>query len=229
LKTIFVTGTDTDVGKTYVSSLLARTMVHRGIRVGVYKPVASGGVRQNVSAESESLESGARLVSEDAVSLWRAAGKPLTLDDVCPQCFELPLAPDEAARRAGRFVDPELLYEGANRWRGQADVLLIEGAGGLFSPLADQILNIDLLRRWPNASLFLVAANRLGVLHQVIATCRAAAYSGVNVDTLFLSEPIASGDASRQSNAKQLRMLCPDLPIVPVTHGQNELTLGEFF
>ncbi|HYW79764.1 MAG TPA: dethiobiotin synthase, partial [Thermoguttaceae bacterium] len=79
---LFITGTDTEVGKTYVASLIARSLVASGHRVGVYKPAASGC----------RLEAGV-LVSDDAISLWEAAGRPGDLQHVCPQCFAAPLAP----------------------------------------------------------------------------------------------------------------------------------------
>ena len=77
---LFVTGTDTDVGKTYVSALIVAELRAAGHRVGVYKPVASGCVAD-----------GPELVSEDAVALWEAADRPLTLDAVCPQRFAAPI------------------------------------------------------------------------------------------------------------------------------------------
>src|SRR6056297_3028191 len=89
---LFVTGTDTDIGKTYVAAVLAKELRSLGIRVGVYKPVASG-CRQTASGE---------WLSDDAVALWRAAGSPETLAAVCPQCFSAPLAPPAAAALEGR-------------------------------------------------------------------------------------------------------------------------------
>ena len=87
---LFVAGTSTEVGKTYVAALIARALVASGWRVGVYKPVASGCRRE-----------GERLFAEDAEMLWEAAGKPGDLQRVCPQRFELPVAPPQAARAEG--------------------------------------------------------------------------------------------------------------------------------
>src|SRR5258708_35422490 len=95
---LFITGTDTEIGKTYVASLIARALVSAGHRVGVYKPAASGCRRQGDS-----------LVSDDAVALWRAAGSPGTLAEVCPQVFAAPLAPYLAATAEGRELDAALL------------------------------------------------------------------------------------------------------------------------
>src|ERR1044071_7239479 len=121
-KGLFITGTGTGVGKTYVAALVAQALRGAGVRVGVYKPVASGCERH-----------GDELVSPDAVALWEAAGRPATMANVCPQLFAAPLAPHLAARVEGRRVNATLLREGIGYWRETSDVVLVEGAGGLMS------------------------------------------------------------------------------------------------
>jgi len=113
---LFITGTDTGVGKTYVTALIARALVAAGHRVGVYKPIASGCRRE-----------GDRLVSDDAQTLWVAAGQPGELDKVCPQRFQAPLAPHLAARREGKRLDPALLRSGIEYWRARAEIIVVEG------------------------------------------------------------------------------------------------------
>src|SRR3954465_15499285 len=130
---LFITGTSTGVGKTYVGALVARALRDAGKRVGVYKPVASGCEMR-----------GGELVSPDAVALWEAAGRPGTLGHVCPQCFAAPLAPHLAARAEGRRVNSELLRNRIEFWRTTSDVVLVEGAGGLMSPISDQDYNANL-------------------------------------------------------------------------------------
>ena len=121
---LFITGTDTEVGKTYVATLIVKELVAAGHRVGVYKPVAS-----------DCIFDGRQLVSEDAVALWEAAGRPLSLEAVCPQRFQAPLAPHLAARLEGRELDSELLRTGISQWVDECDIMIVEGAGGLMSPL----------------------------------------------------------------------------------------------
>ncbi len=207
---LFFAGTDTDVGKTYTAALVARRLRDAGRRVGVYKPVASGCIAR-----------GGKLVAEDAVALWEAAGSPRTLEEVCPQRFIQPLAPPEAAAAEGKLVDPGLLRSGALVWEQECDVLIIEGAGGLFSPLADGVLNIDLARQL-DAAVVLVAANRLGVIHQVLATCGAAQHAGLRPLGIFLSRPNDRDDGSQSSNPKQVARYC-DVPILGVVpYGGNQ-------
>ncbi|QDV82284.1 dethiobiotin synthase [Planctomycetes bacterium TBK1r] len=226
MEIVFVSGTGTEVGKTYVAQQLAVAKRSAGVRVGVYKPVASGCIRQPRNSETNSATPVAPLVSSDAVALWEAAGRPLNLDAVCPQRFEASVAPDEAARRSGQRVDVDQLTRGADRWRDHCDTLIIEGAGGLLSPIADDLLNIDLFGQFQDAELYLVAANRLGVIHEVVATCRAAALSQVSVSRLYLSATGPTADESSPSNAEQIRRWLPELDVREVGWGQVDWSRG---
>ncbi len=203
---IFVAGSDTDVGKTYVASLLARQLRHSGKRVGVYKPVASGCVRKDGILESS-----------DAVSLWNAAGSPLDLDAVNPQRFMAPLAPILAARLEDRVVDRGSLVAGATRWYEHCDVLIVEGAGGLMSPIADAVLNIDLAIALAPVSLLVVVANRLGTIHQTLATCSAAEYRGLKPAGIVLSEVVPFEATNRclalEHNASEIAKYT-DVPVL---------------
>jgi len=117
---LFITGVDTEVGKTWISTMIVRSLVAAGHRVGVYKPLAT-----------DCVSDGRTLVSEDALLLWEAAGRPLSLDAVCPQRFQAPLAPHLAARKEGREVDPDLARSGLSAWADKFDVVVVEGAGGI--------------------------------------------------------------------------------------------------
>lgn len=198
---LFFAGTDTDVGKTYVASLAARVMLACGIKLGVYKPVASG-------CHTEQ----GQLIAGDAVSLWKAAGKPLSLEQVCPQRFKAPLAPPEAAALEKKQVDVGKLTDGIKVWEQNSELVIVEGAGGLFSPLADRTLNIDLAQQL-NASVIVVAANRLGAIHQTLATCEGAAKRGVQPVGIILCDPSGSADKSVNSNSQQIAKYC-SVPIL---------------
>ncbi|MGL4513117.1 MAG: dethiobiotin synthase [Lacipirellulaceae bacterium] len=199
MRGLFITGTGTEVGKTHVAALIARQLVAAGVRVGVYKPVASGCRR---------IESA--LVSEDALALWEAAGRPLSLDAVCPQRFAAPLAPHLAAREEGKRVDSALLRSGANAWRDACDVLLVEGAGGLMSPLCDNDYNADLAIDL-GFPVVVVAANRLGVINDSLQTVITAGVidslrpgRALRVAGIVLNDVTAAGDPSRATNAAEI-------------------------
>ncbi|QDT70426.1 ATP-dependent dethiobiotin synthetase BioD 1 [Planctomycetes bacterium MalM25] len=189
---LFITGTGTEVGKTHVAALIARQLVAEGVRVGVYKPAASGCRR----IDDE-------LVADDAVALWEAAGRPLTLEAVCPQRFEAPLAPNVAAREAGMRVDAELLRGGLEPWR-DFEFVLVEGAGGLMSPLSDADYNADLARDL-DLPLVIVAANRLGVINDTLQTVITAGARSLPVAGVVLNDVTPTADESRDTNAGELK------------------------
>jgi dethiobiotin synthetase len=175
---LFVTGTDTDVGKTAVAVAIVRRLVRdglrSGLRVGVYKPVASGVPREG-AAES------------DAARLWEAAGRPLSIEAVCPQVFAAAISPPQSSRAEGRRVDERLLRAGFEAWRDTSDIVVVEGAGGLFSPMGDTALNADLARDL-DLPLVVVDAARLGAIGRTLAVAEAAAARGLRVAAVVLSQ-----------------------------------------
>ena len=196
---LFITGTGTGVGKTYVACLIAESMVRAGLRVGVYKPVASG---------CRFVEGATR--SDDALALWKAAGEPGALPDVCPQAFLASLAPHLAARAENKAVDPKLLIAGARLWEGRCDVLLVEGAGGLMSPVTDDLYVADLAAelRYP---LVVVSPNVLGTINATLQTLITAATfrEGLDVAGVVLNDiSDTDGDASAASNRRELELSC---------------------
>jgi len=159
---LFVTGTDTGVGKTYVAALIVRQLRAAGWKVGVYKPAASGCPPQ-----------AGGLRCPDAEALWEAAGRPGTLSAVCPQVFRAPLAPHLAAQAEGRRLDHQLLEDGFRHWQARSEVVVVEGAGGLFSPLGNDLYVADLVHRF-GLPLVVVSRNVLGTINQTVQTIIAA-------------------------------------------------------
>lgn len=210
---LFITGTGTGVGKTYVAALIARALQDTGKRVGVYKPVASG-----------CELSGGRLVSSDAILLWEAAGRPGTLEQVCPQMFAAPVAPHLAARADGHRVDAELLRHGIDFWRETSDFVLVEGAGGLMSPISDDDYNVDLAAEF-GYPLVVIAANELGTINSTLQTLIAASTYGDGLDLagVVLNSPRRlEHDRSVDTNADELSRRCVPPLLAIVEYG------GEF-
>lgn len=212
---LFIAGTGTEVGKTYVGAMIARALTAAGKRVGVYKPAASG-----------CRTVGDELASDDALLLWEAAGRPATLEQVCPQKFLAPLAPPLAAAAEGRRVDPVRLRTGLEFWRENFEVTLVEGAGGLMSPLGDEDYNIDLAADL-GLPLVIVAANELGVINatlQTVITARAKAPKLPLAGVVLNQTAERPGDVSLATNANELRRRC-DLPLLAVvTPGERQLS-----
>lgn len=192
---LFVAGTDTGVGKTWVAAQIARQCVAKKLRVGVYKPISSG------VADMDSEQ-------QDAWQLWDAAGRPQSLEDVCPVSLAAPLSPHLAARLEGRAIDPESLLDGVRRW-SDYDLLIVEGAGGLMSPVTDDWYTADLAYEL-GYPVLVVAANRLGVINQTLQTLiTAAAFrDGLDVCGVVLNDCDDRSDASRDSNFDELKLRC---------------------
>ncbi len=197
---LFITGTDTDVGKTYVGAMIARSLAAGGRRVGVYKPAASGCRRE-----------GGRLVSDDALALWNAAGRPGDLEHVCPQRFAAPLAPHLAAAAEGKQIDADLLCRGIDFWRGCSEIILVEGAGGLMSPLSADLYVADLAAEF-GFPLIVVSRNALGMINQTLQTEIAAAVfrQGLPIAGVVLNRPSPppADDASLLTNRVELARRC---------------------
>ena len=210
---LFVTGTDTDVGKTAVAVAIVRSLVAAGRRVGVYKPVASG--------IADAADPGG-----DPYRLWEAAGRPGTPAQVCPQAFPAAIAPVRSAAASGRTVDEPLLRAGLAAWRS-SEVVIVEGAGGLFSPLGAKSLGADLAREFA-LPLVVVDSARLGAIGRTLATVRAARAEGLSIAACVLSEvtPPRGAPGDPQADAQiaadavaDLHRLLPGVPITILGHG----------
>lgn len=197
---LFIAGTDTGVGKTYVAAKIAAALVEAGWRVGVYKPAASGCRR-----------AGKNLVSDDAVALWEAAGRPGKLSAVCPQRFSAPLAPHLAAKEERKEIDSARLRRGLHYWTKRSDVVVVEGAGGLMSPVGEEDYVADLARDF-GFPLIVVAANRIGTINHTLQTLIAAQAfgTGLPVAGIVLNDvlPPGPGDPSVRFNRCELELRC---------------------
>jgi dethiobiotin synthetase len=208
---LFVVGTDTGVGKTYVAARIVAALVKDGLRVGVYKPAASSCRRV-----------GRALVSDDAVALWRAAGEPGALRAVCPQRFAAPLAPHLAARQERKEIDARLLRKGIDYWRKRSEIVVVEGAGGLMSPIGEIDYVADLADEF-GFPLIVVAPNRIGTINSTLLTLIAAAArpKPLPIAGIVLNDdlPPESGDPSMHSNRMELEVRCVPPVLGHLAHG----------
>lgn len=216
---LFITGNNTGVGKTHVAGLIAQSLTNAGLRVGTYKPAASGLIQQD-----------GRWISEDVLALWESSGKIWEPERICPQTFHAPLAPHLSARAEGKELDTQLLRSGFHYFHqlqtdGQCDFILVEGAGGLLSPMSDDDYVADLAKQF-GLPLIIVAANRLGMINETLQTLLTAQVyqGGVSIAGLVLNDIQASGnDVSRASNRAELARHT-DIPILThIPFGANEI------
>ncbi|MBW2281658.1 MAG: dethiobiotin synthase [Deltaproteobacteria bacterium] len=216
MRALFVTGTDTGCGKTSVACALARTARAAGLRVRVLKPVETG-----------CEEHAGERVAADARALAEAAGDTRGADALCPYRLALPAAPEIAARREGVRIDPERLdaaFTAASNPAAGADLLLVEGAGGLLVPIGDGLDMAGLAARW-KLPLLVVARASLGTINHTLLTLEAARARGSHVAALVFSHTQPELSAPDREN---LDLLLADPPVATwaeLGHGERTLDL----
>lgn len=156
----FITGTDTGVGKTLVSCALLHAFAAQGKRVAGFKPVAAG------CGEDEH--------NDDADALRAASSMQLTYGQVNPYCFRHAIAPHLAARHSGVQIELKRMLTSYRELAGQADKVIVEGAGGFLVPLNDKQTSADLAREL-DLPVILVVGMRLGCLNHALLTARVIA------------------------------------------------------
>jgi dethiobiotin synthetase len=182
-QTFFITGTDTGVGKTVLTALLAAFLRERGARVAALKPVCSGG-------------------RADAVALHAALAGALPLDEINPWHFRAPMAPLLAAQLEKKSMK---LAEVASHIRATGknfDAVLVEGAGGLLSPLGEDVNSRNLISAL-RATPIVVAQNKLGAVNHILLTLEALPKNRRSRARVVLMSP-PTLDAATQSNEKLL-------------------------
>jgi dethiobiotin synthetase len=182
---IFITGTDTGVGKTIAAAALARLLRLRGVNVGVIKPVTSGCPRNDGVC-----------FSEDAQLLAWAAQVAYG-SDVAPYCLELPIAPAIAATREGVRIDFNSIREAFERLAAQHEFVIVEGAGGLMVPLNGGLLVADLIGFLKLPALVVTRAN-LGTINHTSLTCFAARQLGIDLRGMVLNNYPESPDLAEE-------------------------------
>lgn len=205
-KAFFVTGTDTSAGKTFVTAGIASAFKRKGLSVGVMKPVETG-----CPLKSEEL------VPEDAALLKEASGATDALDMINPYRFRLPLAPSVAARLEGVVIDFEKIEQAFTALKKAHDIVLVEGAGGLMTPLTDEKTNADLAFVL-GLPLIIVAGSKLGAVNHTLLTIEVAKAMLLNVKGVILNHTEAahkSADISRDYNCEEIERFI-DMPVLGV-------------
>ena len=192
---IFVTGTDTGVGKTIVAATLARILRMNGVSVGVMKPVTSG-----------CREEDGQLVSDDARLLCQAAGIQIS-DDITPYRLREPLAPAEAAKIDGVRIDFSHIKAAFGRLAAAYQYVIVEGAGGIMVPLCGGLLVADLAREL-ELPLLVVARPGLGTINHTVLTCYAAQQLGLQVAGVIVNGMPEQPGLAEKGAPHQIGSLC---------------------
>ena len=148
-RAIFITGTDTEVGKTVITRAVVRALANRGLTVRAVKPVESGAEAVN-----------GQLLPQDALAIMCACRRERDVKDIYAYAFPDPVSPHLAAKRVGKKIELEPIMALIDVEEQGADVIVAEGAGGLLAPLSDDLLYADLVA---NAGLELVIVSPMGL------------------------------------------------------------------
>ena len=192
-QTLFITGTDTSVGKTLLTALLTRFLIGRGISAAALKPVCSGG-------------------RGDARALHAVMHGALPLDEINPWHFRAPIAPLLAARREKRTVTRSQVLAHIRALQKRFDVVLVEGAGGLLSPLGEDFDSRDLISVL-RATPIIVAPDKLGVVNHLLLTLEAFPENIRRKTKIVLMSP-PKPDAASKTNSDLLAELIDAKKIV---------------
>ena len=197
--TIFVTGTDTGVGKTTVSIGLLAAWRRRGLHVVAMKPAETG-------CSPRGHES---LWPEDAARLRDAAGHPeLSFETVCPNRYALPAAPSVAARREHRPFDLTAVKRARTALLARGpDVLLAEGAGGLMVPFGPGLTSIEVAQAFSPVAVLIVARAGLGTINHTALTTLELRRRDLPVAGIVLNRVRAEADPSEEDNAHEIHAL----------------------
>jgi dethiobiotin synthetase len=200
MKALFVAGTGTDLGKTHVACALLRAARARGLSVDAFKPVVSG----FDPAEPE---------ASDPARLAAALGRPQAWAEISPRRYRAPLAPNLAARLEGEALAMADLVADCRTWleTRTVDLALVEGAGGVMSPMTDDATNLDLMTAL-DLPVLLVAGSYLGTASHLLTALEVLRARGLTVPAIVVSESLDAPDLGQ--TVEMLRTFERQTPIV---------------
>lgn len=209
---IFITGTDTGVGKTAIATGLAAALKKRGYSVGVMKPIQSGAVEKN-----------GKLISQDAEFLKKALGTHDEPELVCPVLLREPLAPSVAAEIEGTEIDLELIRNAYLELERRHDVVIVEGAGGIAVPLKKELLISDLIVQLGTPAIIVSRAG-LGTINHTFLTVEHARKKGIPVVGVIINN--YRGGKVEETNPKIIAELT-GIPVLGIVPNDTKINVDE--
>ena len=204
-KKLFITGTNTEVGKTFVTCEMLKHLVKCKKSTAAFKPVETGCTKKNKI-----------LQPNDSKRFYKVLGKTLSLDLINPYRFIPPISPNRAIRLAKKHITLNDYCKKLNLLNTY-DYILIEGAGGICSPLSSDGLNIEFAKKVKMDSI-LIARDEIGVINNVILSINAFIKYKLNLKAIVLNR-INTKQPSGMDNAKELRSFT-NIPIIQIIKGR---------
>lgn len=209
MKGLFVTGTDTDVGKTIITSGIAAVLKEKQVDIGVYKPLLSGISREHPESDTSLLKEGSQT--------------PLTHEQVTPFEFKEPLAPYVAGKLEGRFIYLKDVLNHWNQIKEKHHYFLVEGAGGISVPLGPNFLVSDLITALDLPTI-IVARPNLGTINHTFLTVKYAQSLGIKVAGIIINGKTSEFDLAEQTNPDVIEKQC-GVPILAITPGLEDINI----
>jgi len=209
IKGIFITGTDTGVGKTYIACAIAQQLQQKSVKVTPRKPVESG-------CQQDDKE----LIPSDAVALKKAANYSGSLAQVCPFRFAPAISPKRAAQLANQALSTHKVAQACMQNVEEDEFLLVEGAGGFYSPLCEDGLNADLAVAL-ELPIVLVAEDKLGCINHVLLSVQAIETRGLILSAVILNQT-QENNIELMDNFNELSDLL-DCPLLTTVFNQQPL------
>lgn len=224
-KSLFITGTDTGVGKTTISACLSAFLsVKKRLNVGVMKPFESGLSKRNKDE-----------LPWDAICLREASGSSDDLNMISPYTFEAPLAPEVAASLENVQIDLNMVDRIYKKILSGHDITVIEGAGGVLVPIKREFFYGDLIKRWDCPTL-IISRLGLGTINHTLLTVGYLKARGIKIVGVILNNNDGTGDLAAKTNPGILSAYldCPILGVFPykknlLKEGMNRQSLARLF
>ena len=198
---LFISGTGTDVGKTFITENLIYLLKAKGFTVSPYKPIETG-CKKNKS----------KLIPSDASKFYKLIDKEIDIDLINPYRFQQPISPNRAIRLANKkiFIDD---YIGRSKLLPKNDYLIVEGAGGLYSPISTDGYNIDLIKKMKIPTV-LVAKDEIGVINNILLSLDLLKKYKISVLAIILNK-INSLQPNGMDNHKDMKSLTK-IPLIQI-------------
>lgn len=210
-KGLFITGSDTGVGKTVVAGGLVRLARKMGCCAVAVKPVETGCLVKN-----------GELFPEDGCFLWEASRRSITLDECCPFRFVFPAAPYRSAAVVGSQLFPKEILNHIDEISQHADLTIVEGAGGLMVPITERYFTIDLIADL-GFPVLLVCRAKLGTLNHTMLSIEALRNRGLTICGIVISSTDPRPGPEEEFIISDMKRFLNDIPVYPLDYLSEEV------